>query len=40
MDVSVPVDERVFMQKRDSGLTDVMKPGYRQSTLKHDKVLV
>ena len=46
MDASVPVDSRVLMQKRalrkylaDSGLTDV-KPGGRQYTLKHGKVLV
>ena len=46
MDASVPVDSRVFMQKRalrkylaDSGLTDV-KPGGRQCTLKHGKVPV
>ena len=47
MDASVPVDSRVFTQKRalrkyvaDSGLTDVVKPGGRQYTLKHGKVLV
>ena len=47
MDASVPVDSRVFMQKRalrkylaDSGLTDVVKPGGRQYTHKHGKVLV
>ena len=47
MDASVPVDSRVFMKKRalrkylaDSGLTDVVKPGGRQYTLKHGKVLV
>ena len=47
MDASVPVDSRGIMQKRalrkylaDSGLTDVMKPGGRQYTLKHSKVLV
>ena len=47
MDASVPVDSRVFMQKRavrkylaDSGLTDVVKPGGRQYTLKYGKVLV
>ena len=47
MDASVPVDIRVFMHKRalrkylaDSGLTDVVKPGGRQYTLKHGKVLV
>ena len=46
-DASVPVDSKVFMQKRalrkylaDSGLTDVVKPGGRQYTLKHGKVLV
>ena len=43
----MPVDRRVFMQKRalrkylaDSGLTDVVKPGGRQYTLKHGKVLL
>ena len=47
MDASVPVDSRVFMQKRalwkyhaDSGFMDVVKPGGRQYTLKHGKVLV
>ena len=47
MDASVPVDSRVFMQKRavrkylaDSGLTEVVRPGGRQYTLKHGKVLV
>ena len=47
MDANVPVDSRVFMQKRalrkyfaDSKLTDVVKPGGRRYTLKHDKVLV
>ena len=47
MDASMPVDSRVFMQKRalrnylaDSGLTAVVKPGGRQYTLKHVKVLV
>ena len=47
MDASLPVDSRVFMQKRalrkylaDSGLTDVVKPGGRQYSLKHGKVLV
>ena len=41
MDASVPVDSRVFMQKRvlrkylaDSRLTNVVKPGGRQNTLK------
>ena len=44
---SGPADYRVFMQKRalrnylaDSGLTDVVKPGGRQYTHKHGKVLV
>ena len=47
MDASVLVDSRVFMQKcalrkylADSGLTDVVKPGGHQYTLKHGKVLV
>ena len=47
MDASVPVDSRVFMHKRalrkylaDSGLTEVVRPGGRQYTLKHGKVLV
>ena len=47
MDADVPVDSGVFMQQRDlrkyladSGLTDVVKPGGRQYTLKHGKVLV
>ena len=47
MDTSVPVDSRVFMQKRalrkylaDSGLTEVVRPGGPQYTLKYDKVLV
>ena len=47
MDASVPVDIRVFMQKRaqrkylaDNGLTDVVKPGGQQYMLKHGKVLV
>ena len=47
MGASVPVDSRVFIQKRalrkylaDSGLTDVVKPGGRQYSLKHGKVLV
>ena len=46
-DARVPVQSRVFMQKRalrkylaDSGLTDVVKPCGRQYTLKHGKVLV
>ena len=47
VDASVPVDSRVFMQKRarrkhlaESRLTEVMRPGGRQYTLQHDKVLV
>ena len=47
MDASVPVDSRVFRQKRsvrknlaDSGLTEVVRPDRRQYTLKHGKVLV
>ena len=47
MDASVPVDSGMFMQKRplrkylaDSGLKDVVKPGGRQYTLKHGKVLL
>ena len=47
IDSSVPVDSRVFMQKRvmrkyldDSGLTEVVKPDGRQYTLKHGKVSV
>ena len=47
MDASVPVDSRVFMQKRalrkypaDSGLTEVVRPDGRPYTLKRDKVLV
>ena len=47
IDASVPVESRVFRQKRalrkylpDSGLTDVVKPGGRQYTLSHGKVLV
>ena len=47
MDASVPVDSRVFMQKRalwkyhaDSGFMDVVKPGGRQYTLTYGKVLV
>ena len=47
MDASVPVDSRVFMQKRalqkylaDSGRTDVVKPGGREYTSKHGTVLV
>ena len=47
MDASVPVDSRVFMQKRalrkylaNSGLTEVVRPDDRQYTLKHGKVLV
>ena len=47
MNASVPVDSRMFMRTRavrtylaDSGLTDVVKPGGRQYTLKHGRVLV
>ena len=47
MDANVPIDSRVFMQKRalrkylaDSGLTEVVRPGGRQYTIKHGKVLV
>ena len=47
MDASVPVDSRVFMQKRalrkylaDSGLMEVVRPDGRQYTLKHGEVLV
>ena len=47
MDASVPVDSRGVMQKdslqkylADHGLMDVVKPGGRQYTLKHGKVLV
>ena len=47
MDASVPVDSRVFLQKRalrkylaDSGMTEVVRPDGRQHTLKHGKVLV
>ena len=47
MDANVPVDSGVFMQKHalrkylaDGGLTDVVKPGGRQYTLEHGKVLV
>ena len=47
MDASVPVDSRVFIQKRalrkylaDSGLTEVVRPDGWQYTLKHGKVLV
>ena len=43
----MPVESRVFMQKRDlrkyladSGLTDVVKPSGRKHTLKHGRVLV
>ena len=46
MDASVPVDSRVFMQKRalrkylaDGGRTEVVKPGGRRYTMKHGKVL-
>ena len=47
MDASVPIDSRVFMQKRalrkylaDSGLTDVVKLGGRQYTLNHSNCLL
>ena len=47
MDVSVPVDSRVFIQKRalwkylaDSALTEVVGPDGRQNTLNHGKVLI
>ena len=47
MDASVPVDSRVFVQKRAlreflaySGLTEVVRPDGRQCTQKHDKVVV
>ena len=47
MDASVPVENRVFMQKRalrkylaDSGLTEVVRPDGGKQTLKHVKVLV
>ena len=47
MDASVPIDSRVFMQKRalrnclaDSGLTEVARPDGRQFKRKHGKVLV
>ena len=47
MDASVPVDSRVFMQKRappkyvaHNGLTEVLRPGGRRCTLKRCKVLV
>ena len=47
MDARAPVDSRVFMQNRalrkylaDSGFTEVVRPGSRQYTLKHGKVLV
>ena len=46
-DASVPVDSRVFMQKRalrkyyaDIGITNVVKPGGQQHSLKQGKVLV
>ena len=46
MEASVPVDSRVFMQKRaqrkylaDSGLTEVVRPDGWQYTLNHGKVL-
>ena len=47
MNASVPVDSRVFMQKRalrkylaDSGLTEVARPDGRQYTQLHGKVPV
>ena len=47
MDASVPVNSRVFVQKRalrkyiaDSGVAEVVRPDGRQYTLKHGKVLV
>ena len=47
MDARVPVDSRVFTQKRaqrkylaDSGLAEVVKPGGQQYTRKYGKVLV
>ena len=47
IDANVPVDSRVFMQKRalrkylsDGGLTELVMPDGRQYTLKPDKVLV
>ena len=47
MDARVPVDSRVFMQKRalrkylaDTGLAEVVRPDGRSYTLKHGKVLV
>ena len=46
MDASVPVDSRVNAKRAlrrylaDSRLTEVVKPGGRQSTLVHGKVLV
>ena len=47
MDTSVSVDSRVFIRKRalrqylaDRGLKDMVKPGGRQYTLKHGKILV
>ena len=47
MDASVPVESRVFTRKRalrkhlaDSGLTEMVRPGGRQYTLKHGKGLV
>ena len=47
MNATGPVDSRVFMQNRamrkylaDRGLTAVLKPGGRQYTPKHSKVLI
>ena len=47
VDAGVPVDSRVFMQKRalrkylaDSGLTEVVRRDGRQYTIKHGKVLI
>ena len=47
IDASVPVDSRVFMQKRtlrkclaDSGLTEVVKPGGCRYKLKHANVVI
>ena len=47
MDASVPVDSRVFMQKRalrkhlaDSRLTEVVRPDGQQYTVNHGKVLL
>ena len=47
VDASVPVGSRVFMSKRalnkylvDSGLTDMVRPGSAQYTLRHGEMLV